>query len=230
MFKVSRARREVLRKLADRAWSPTDLARELGKSPETVYNHLNALAEQGVLTKTQEPAKTRPKTVYSIGRGLVQYIAVLPGQFHEGSLELTDTKDVMFRIWTIPQDEFHPYVERYWWSVVLHGDIDLNEDVTAAGVYGSVARGDAEEDSDIDILIVAHDEDAKARLAAAMGSVVLHLDGRSRLGMTEVYTEDEFRDSRAHGSDFLAAVMDEIHPLFDPTRILKTPMPALVNE
>jgi len=35
MFEVSGARREILRRLAARDWSPTDLAEELDKSPET---------------------------------------------------------------------------------------------------------------------------------------------------------------------------------------------------
>lgn len=230
MFAVSEAKREVLRKLVERDWSPTDLARELEKSPETVYNHLNDLAEQGVLTKTQEPAKTRPKTVYSIGRGFIQYIAVLPGQFHEGAVEMTATKEVMFRIWAIPQDEFHPYVERYWWSMVLHDDIVLHEDVAAVGMFGSVARGDAGEGSDIDILVVTPGDREKATVETVMGSAVLRPDDESRLGMTEVYTEAEFRNSLAHGSDFLTAVMEELHPIYDPGGVLREPEEVLPIE
>lgn len=223
MFEVSAAKREVLKRLAERDWSPTDLADELGTSTETVYNHLNELAKQGVLTTRRVPAKTRPKTEYSIGDGVIQYLTVLPGQFREGSLRVTDTKAVMFRIWALPQAEFHEYLERYWWSMLLDIDIEFPADISAVGVFGSVARGDADEDSDIDLLVVTPDERSKALVTDAMGSTVLEMDGHRKLGMTEVYTDAEFRESLAHGSDFLYSILDELHPLYDPQRVLQAP-------
>lgn len=218
MFAVSEAKREILRKLTERDWSPTDLAEELEKSPAAIYNHLNDLAERGVLTSHQVSAKTRPKTNYSIGRGLIQYLTVLPGQFQEGALNVTSSKEAMFRIWAIPQDAFHPFLERYWWSLVLDEAIDPEKDLVAAGVFGSVARGNADEGSDIDILLVVADEDAKATLEEELGSVLLRSGDQRRIGMTEIYTAQEFEESLTRGSDFLATVLDEIHPLFDPER------------
>lgn len=223
MFEVSESKREVLKKLTERNWSPTDLADEIGKTPETVYNHLHDLEEQGILTKRQVPAKTRPKTEYSIGEGLIQYVIVLPGQYREGSLPVDETKQAMFRIWAIPQDEFHPYVERYWWTILLHSDIDLHDHVTAIGVYGSVARGEATGDSDIDILLVSTGEEASSTIANTLGSAVLHFHGESKIGMTEVYTLREYRNSLAHGSDFLESIQDELHPIYDPDRVLIEP-------
>jgi DNA-binding PadR family transcriptional regulator len=223
MFEVSGARREVLRRLTERDWSPTDLAKELDKSPETVYNHLHDLEEMGVLSKTQEPAKTRPKTVYSIGDGLIQYLTVLPGQFHEGALRVNESKEVMFRIWAVPQEEFHPYLERYWWAMRLSIDIEQGEQVTAIGVYGSVARGEAGPESDIDLLVVTVDEQAKSIVEDNYGSTVLEAGGNSRLAMTEVYTEQEYRDSLVHGSDFLTSIQGELHAIYDPDGFLLDP-------
>jgi DNA-binding PadR family transcriptional regulator len=230
MFEVSAAKREILQRLAKRDWSPTDLAEELDKSPETIYNHLHDLEEQGILTKTEVPAKTRPKTVYSIGEGLVQYVTVLPGQFQEGSLKVTESKEVMFRIWAIPQEEFHPLLERYWWSVKMDVDLEIGEDVTAIGVYGSVARGEADSESDIDILLVASDERCKSVAEDSFGSVILPHAQESRLGMTEVYTKREYRNSLVHGSDFLDSIRSELQPIYDPTRILIEPEKAVLNE
>lgn len=230
MFVVSAAKREILQRLAQRDWSPTDLAEQLEKSPEAIYNHLNDLEEQGILTKTEVPAKTRPKTVYSIGDGLIQYITVLPGQFREGSLVISETKEVMFRIWAIPQDEFHPYLERYWWRVLSHADLDLDEHVTALGVYGSVARGEADRDSDIDLLAVTRGDQGKSHLEEVLGSAVLDYRGKSRMGMTEVYTEQEYRDSLAHESDFLNSIRGEIHPIYDPELVLIEPEQVVLDE
>lgn len=223
MFEVSQAKREILRMLAEQDWSPTDLAEELEKSPGAVYNHLHELEEQGVLTKQQVSAKTRPKTVYSIGDGLIQYVTVLPGQFREGSLKVDETKEVMFRIWAIPQEEFHPYLERYWWSMRMSADIDLEDEIEAVGVFGSVARGEASEDSDIDLLVITSEEGLKSDVEYGFGSTILEFEEKSRLGMTEVYTTEEYRNSLAHGSDFLTSIRGELHPLYDPERILLDP-------
>lgn len=230
MFEVGAAKREILQRLAQQDWSPTDLAEELDKSPETIYNHLHDLEEQGVLTKTQVPAKTRPKSEYSIGDGLIQYITVLPGQFQEGSLKATGTKEVMFRIWAVPQEEFHPFLEQYWWTILAHADLDLDEHILAIGVYGSVARGEADEDSDIDLLAVTTDESGKSHMEEFLGSTVLDYRGRSRMGMTEVYTKEEYRDSMVHESDFLASIRDELHPIYDPDRILIEPEKVVRDE
>lgn len=230
MFEVSAAKREILQRLAQRDWSPTDLADALDKSTEAVYNHLHDLEEQGILTKTQVPAKTRPKTVYSIGSGLIQYVTVLPGQFQEGSLEVTETKEVMFRIWAIPQDEFHPYLERYWLTIVTQADLDLDEHVRAIGVYGSVARGEANEDSDVDMLAVTAGDRGKSRLEELLGSAILESRGESKMVMTEVYTVEEYRSSVAQGSDFLASIRDELHPMYDPDHILIEPTAVVAGE
>lgn len=111
-------------------------------------------------------------------------------------MSVTETKEVMFRIWAIPQGEFHPYLERYWWSILLDSGINLDEDVMAVGVFGSVARGDDGENSDIDILVVATGEGSNSTLETVLGSAVLRFEDKTRLGLTEIYTEEEFRNSR----------------------------------
>jgi len=216
-FEVSTAKKQVLEKLADRDWSPTELAEELGKSPGTIYNHLHDLAEQGVLTTQEVAAKTRPKTEYSIGDGFVQYIAVLPGTFAEGTLALDANKAAFLRIWLVPQAAFHPYLEELWWRLKQEDGLE------AAAVYGSVARGEAGPDSDIDLLLIAADETAAERLEDEYGSLRLTADGRSKLCMAEVYNRGEYRNSVAHGSEFLENVQEELHMIHDPDRLLDRP-------
>lgn len=218
MFAVSQAKKQVLEQLSVQDWTPTDLAAELGKSPGTVYNHLDDLAAQGVLTTRQVPAKTRPKTAYSLGPGFVQYIAVAPGVVQEGALTLDVDKGPLLRIWMLPQETFHPYLQEYWWRLTHSPDIDLQTDIRAVGVYGSVARGDADEGSDIDVLVVAEGRDAAATVTDRVGSVRLEIAGDARIVLTEVFTAEEFRNSWVHESQFLQDVLPEIHPIFDPGR------------
>jgi len=212
MFEISDARKEVLEKLVENDWTPTDLADDLGKSPETIYNHLNAFADQGVLTKKQVAAKTRPKTEYSIGDGFVQYITVLPGDLEEKILDLDPHKEALFRIWNVPQSEFHPYLEEAWRR------FRKNSAVTAVAVYGSVARGDADEDSDIDLLLLV--DGSKQEIQDEFGTVRLEEDGQTKLAMTQVYTVADYKESLGQGSDFLENIQDELHIIHDPERIL----------
>lgn len=223
VFEVSTAKKEIIERLAEQAWTPTDLAAELGKSTNTVYNHLDDLYEQGVVTKRTVEAKTRPKTEYSIGDGFVQYLAVLPGQYTEKSLTLTADKQATIRIWSIPQDEFHPYVQDYWWTIKTHIDFDYREDVLAVAVYGSVARGQADENSDIDFLVVTEDERTEQRVSEHLGSLRIEVGTESKIGMTEVYSRREFRNSVAHGSEFLETVREELHIIYDPEAVLHHP-------
>lgn len=223
VFEVSTAKEEVLRKLTERDWTPTDLARELDKSRSSVYNHLDELHEQGVLTKRKVEAKTRPKTQYSIGNGFIRYIAVLPGQFNERALGINRHKEAIVRIWNIPQEEFHSYVEDFWWTIKHTADVDFEENVAAIAIYGSVARGDADEGSDIDVLLIAEDEAAEHALKETFGSIRLTTEEGSKIGIAEVYTEKGYRNSMAHGSSFLENIRDELHVLYDPEKLLVRP-------
>lgn len=216
MFEVSEVKKEILGKLAERDWTPTELADELDRSTETVYNHLNGLAEMGILEKRKVPAKTRPKTEYSIGRGFAQYLAVLPGRFISRTLSLGVEKEVILRIWDVPQEEFHSYLENFWWSVKNHTDIDFKEDIVALAVYGSVARGTADEESDIDMLVVVDDEDTAESVKDSFGTVKVDAIEGSKLFMSQVYTKNEYIESREAGSDFLEKIDEDLLPIYDP--------------
>lgn len=226
MFSVNAAKQQILEKLAEQDWTPTDLAEELDKSPETIYNHLHDLAERGVLSTEKVAAKTRPKTEYSIGNGLIQYVAVLPGRFQQGSLPLDAHKEAVVRIWMVPQASFHPYLERYWWQLRSCEELSVADDIVAVAVYGSVARGDADRDSDIDILVIATDAEVQELIRDQFGSTMVRARDSSKICMTEVYSISEYRDSVAHGSDFLATVLDDLQVIYDPEQFLTHEAPA----
>lgn len=220
VFEINAAKEEVLRKLTEQNWTSTELAEELGKSRNAVYNHLNTLYDQGVLAKTKVAAKTRPKTEYSIGDGFVQYIAVLPGQFVEKSVELTPEKEAVIRTWSLPQDRFHPFVADYWWNLRNHADIDYPEDIEAVAVYGSVARGDATDESDIDILVITSADDVAEIVTRNFGTNQIRNSDGNKIAMTEVYTKQEYKNSLAQGSQFLENVLTEAHAIYDPQTLL----------
>lgn len=230
VFEVSTAKREILEKLTEQSWTPTDLAEELDKSPNTIYNHLDDLYDRGVLAKQRMAAKTRPKTEYSIGDGFIQYIAVLPGQYSEKSFPLTPEKQAILRIWSVPQDEFHPFVADYWWRLKHGAGVNYREDVTGVAIYGSVARGAADDDSDLDFLVLTRDTDTKELVSEQLGSLRIKADDGTKIAMTEVFSMTEYRDSLAHGSSFLERIRDELHVLYDPETVLQHPEQLLGDE
>lgn len=220
MFELARAKERVLRQLAERDWTPTDLAEEMGISRQAAYNHLDDLERQGVLTTRKVAAKTRPKTEYSIGGGFFQYVAVLPGEFKQDTHDVTPGKLALFRIWNVPQPEFHPFLERYWFE--LRTDDEFQETVAAFGVYGSVARGDADADSDVDVLAVLENG---ATDEAVSDAKLIQTERGSKLCMTETFDRQEYRESLTRGSDFLHSVLEEIRPIYDPDRLLQPDSP-----
>lgn len=230
VFEVSTAKKEILQKLTEQAWTPTDLAEELDKSRNTVYNHLEDLHKQGVLTKKQVAAKTRPKTEYSIDDGFIQYIAVLPGQYTEKSIKLTPEKQAILRIWSVPQEEFQPYIENYWWSIKNSADINYRDEIKAVAVYGSVGRGEADKDSDIDFLVITKDKDTEDIVSQNFGSTRIETGEGSKIGMTEAYSMKDYRNSLAHGSGFLENIQNELHIIYDPDRVLQNPEKVLEDE
>lgn len=220
MFEISEAKKQILGKLVEHDRTPTDLAEEIGKSRETVYNHLHELHEMGVLSKTKVPAKTRPKTKYSIGEGFVQYVSVIPDQFSIRTITLSGNKGPLFRIWAIPQESFHPYLERYWWSLITHADTS-QEEIRGLGVFGSVARGEADQDSDIDLILVV--SAGTERYNDAVGTLRIEVEDRPKICMTEIYSEKEYRNSISHESNFLNRITDELHAIYDSDDILARP-------
>lgn len=211
MFEVSEAKREVLEKMVQRDWAPTELAEELNKSPQSVYNHLKDLEKTGVLSKEKVKAKTRPKTKYSIDRGFVQYISVLPGELTHRRLKIDINKESLFRIWSIPQEEIHPYLEKLWW------EMKEKKEIKAIAVYGSVARGQADEDSDIDLLIITEDKGEGIR--KEYGSKIIETRKGSKIAVAQVYSKEEYERSKEE-SDFLKNIQREIHVIYDPDKVL----------
>lgn len=220
LFEVSRVKREILIKLTEKDWTPTELSKELDKSTEAIYNHLNSLAELGILEKEKVPAKTRPKNKYSIDDGFIQYLAVLPGSFISRTLPLTQNKKTILKIWDIDQEEFHTYLENFWWTIKNNPDFKLGEDILAIAIYGSVARGTADKDSDIDIFLIVNSERTAKSVKDLTGALKINADDESKLFMSQVYTKEEYTESKKKGSDFIGEIGRDLHPIYDPEGIL----------
>ncbi len=78
-------------------------------------------------------------------------------------------------------------------------------------LFGSAARGEAGEDSDIDLCVVA---DTELKFFDRMGKVIDLYPGRRRVEVL-VYTPAEWRRMLEEGRDFIRTIVDEGRVLYE---------------
>jgi len=91
---------------------------------------------------------------------------------------------------------------------------DLGDRIDAMVVYGSLARGEAREDSDIDILIVGRDKEIRGRVSEI--SYDVDYENNFETFITPIYfTEEELEHRVKVGSPFIFEVLKEGVTLYD---------------
>ena len=213
--------REVLERLFDRPRSPTEVAEDLGVSVQTASRNLKRLAERGYAERTDRGS----------GRGYKRYRAAefahlfagYDGKLRERTLSLSEDKRAILSVWAVPQPEFHPVLTAYLFTTVKQFAEPEEIDVAAILVYGSVARGTAEPESDVDVLVVyddMEDMDTVSNRPYLHGSGWLGF-GEDRLVSEQWFSREEFHDGREAGSQFLRTVLDEGIVLYDPEGVIR---------
>ncbi len=83
----------------------------------------------------------------------------------------------------------------------------LGDDVDSIVLYGSVARGEAKEDSDIDILVVSPDEHSvRERLSHIRNDMDSESNYRFLISLI-IYSRDHFLWLRNNGSPFISDIV-----------------------
>jgi predicted nucleotidyltransferase/predicted transcriptional regulator len=211
---ISKTRLELLRILAQRPMTPSELSRLLKKSLPTITRHLTYLEDFRLVKRVgEEKGRTRPYGKYALVETAI-LIKVMEGDVGIFSLPLDEDIKTQIRIWSIPQRMFHHYVERFLWEIR-----DFMPDITAIALYGSVARGDARKDSDIDVLILASRD--VARIKKKCGAMVVEKPGEgAKMVMAQVMTPEDFRRALKSESEFAREVVESMLPIYDPNRVL----------
>ncbi|MBS3165104.1 helix-turn-helix domain-containing protein [Candidatus Woesearchaeota archaeon] len=189
--------------------SPTQLAAVLRLSLQGVYHHLKQMESEGLVhrAETSHDGSTRPFTVYTLAGGFCQVTEALPGEARQYTLTATELVKVHLRIWSIPQQEYHYYLEALWWE--LQPFIERIEGIV---LYGSVARGDARQGSDIDILLLTADKGLEKRFGARL----VGPKETAKLVSSQFFTTEDFSLSLRAGSQFARSVMSEAIIVYDP--------------
>lgn len=219
---ISGTRMDVFEALLERPKSATDIAEELGLSVQSVSHHLKSLEEDNLIVPGGTRAgETRPHELYEANE-FARVFAAFDRALIETTVELTPAHKVILATLQIPQPEFHATLisllffptEDYGWNRLK-----------SVAVYGSVARGDADEESDVDVLFIVEDgvdtDDIYTNESMVRIEPPIPEFGNPRLVSESWFTESEVREGLEAGSQFLRSALSEAVILYDSGNILR---------
>ena len=199
---------EILKELEGEEKTPTELSNEMGLTISSITKHLKELEEMDLIVQSgRKEGKTRSYTKYKL-KDFIYFAASIDGKVQKKVVEPDQYSKVLFKILSIPQNRFHKPLEKFWQEVQ-----DDLEKIDGLMVYGSVARGDARKDSDIDLLIISDSE----KLESEYGAKVIG----GKMFMAKVFSKEEFRQNLKKGSDFALSALKEGILLYDTERFLQ---------
>ena len=182
-------------------------------SVQTASRTLKQLVEREFAERTREGGNRGYKQYRA--QDFAQVFAGYDGRLFERTLDLTDTQRLVTSVLKVPQSEF----QQVLLSRLFFGDDgDLSLHAEAIVLYGSVARGEATKESDIDLLIVYSPEyefDGELHRSEVDSSKSYTWWGgplgpeTEHVVSEEWFTISEFRDGLDAGSQFLRNVLDE---------------------
>lgn len=222
--------REVLELLLEEPHSPTRVADELGVSVQTASRNLKKLADRGFAVRTREGEGPGYKRFRA--REFARVFAGFDGDLFDRTLPLDPTARAVLSVLKVPQQEFHPVLLSYLFTP--HAE-RTRLGVVGIVVYGSVARGDAQADSDVDLLVLRDEGLAGAAdrpdatdsreveefLATTFATGDGLVSNESRVVSETWFTVEEFEDGLDAGSQFLRNALDEGIVLYDPEGVVE---------
>lgn len=199
---------ELLRKLEGGEKTPTELSEEMELTISSVTKHLKELEKAGLVVESgKKEGKTRSYLKYRL-KDFVYFVASIDGEIEKKEVDLDERHKVWFRILSIPQPEFHRHLDKLWCEIQ-----DDLEKIDGLMVYGSVAKGGAGEDSDVDLLIISEAEELKDEYGAKV------VGGKMVMG--KVFSQDELKENLEEGSNFALNALERGKILYDPGGFLR---------
>jgi len=210
---ISETQWEIIKLLTKKDRTPTEISEKLKKSMPTIYNSLKNMESLNLIKKVEEKkGKTRPYTNYSIGKGFVYFMEAVPGMAMKKFISVDKNLKMHLNIWSIPQKEFHYYIEKFWWILE-----DFLDTIKAVAVFGSVAIGKAKADSDIDILILSS---SPKIIDKKFGAIAVGKKGKQKMVMSQVFKEKEFENILKKKSKLALEITKTMKIIYDPDKIL----------
>lgn len=179
----------IIEMLSEKDRTVSELAKQVKTSLSNVSQQLSELEALGLVKKIGvEKGKRRPFLKYSLGKGFVFFAEAIPKEARKIFLEVDENIKTHMRIWSIPQKEFHYFVESLWWELQ-----DYLNDIVSFAIFGSVAKGNAREDSDIDVLLIA-EKNAK-ELEKKFSAKIVGMKENGKMIMAQVFSPADFEEA-----------------------------------
>lgn len=206
---------KIVESLSKKDKAVTELAREFNTSLSNISQQLSGLEASNIVKKTGKTEKgtRRPLVKYSIGRGFVFLVEAMPKEARKTFIEVDENIKTHLRIWSIPQKEFHYFIESFWWALQ-----DYLDDIESVAVFGSVAKGNAKPDSDMDILLLARQN--QKILEKEFSAKMAGQKGKGKMIMSQVFPMADFENSVRARSAFAREVINSMTIIHDPNDFL----------
>lgn len=209
---LSETQWKIIEALSDGDKTPTELAGKLKISLPGMHAQLAKLKQYNLIKETDKIAgKTRPYSKYSLKDGFIYFVKALPNDTDKIFLEANSYINVHLNIWSIPQKEYHYFIEKLWWELEPLS-------IDAFAVFGSVAKGTAKEGSDIDILILS---DKNLGRLQKYNAKLIGKPGEEKMAMVQAFAPSEFEKSLNSCSKFANEAVKGMRIIYDPLNLLK---------
>lgn len=210
MITLHKTKWQIIEALTKGNKTPTELAKRLKITLPSIHAQIKELEQENLIKKVGEiKGKTRPYAEYSIREGFIYFVKALPDETAQKFLPIDENLKLHLRIWSVPQKEYHYYIERFWWQIQ-----EYLKDIDSIIVYGSVASGEARDGSDIDILMLVKKNMKKYE--KMFSAKMIGTRGKRKMIMCQIFETDDFENSLKKGSDFAREVMKNNIVIYDP--------------
>ena len=219
MLILTETKWKIVKELAKGNKTQTQIAKKLGITLPAVHRELNGLVREGYAVKLGKiKGKTRPFYEYSL-KEFIFFTKALDGEADAKFLPINDELRIHLRIWSIPQQEFHSFVDLYRHIITTSVDFDFERDIESIAIFGSVARGEARKDSDVDTLIITRTNIDYP--LETLNALIVEINKERKVFMGKIYSARDFKDSLKKGSKFIREIIKDMIIIYDPNNFLK---------
>ncbi|TRZ54680.1 ArsR family transcriptional regulator [archaeon] len=209
----SESKWKIIESLAKKEMSATELAKHFRTSLSNISQQISELESLNMIKKAGiKKGARRPFVKYSLDKGFIFFAEAVPKEARKIFLDVDENVKIHLRIWSIPQKEFHYFVESFWWKLQ-----DYLDNIVSFAIFGSVAKGNAREDSDIDVLLIAK-KNAK-ELDKRFSAKIVGLKEKGKMTMSQVFSPADFEEALKE-SKFAEQIISSMIVIYDKNDFL----------